>query len=303
MSEQPAAGILNINKPYGITSMDVVRRVKRASGFKRVGHGGTLDPVATGVIPVCIGQATRMMEYMLDGSKKYRTTITLGVTTDTYDSMGEITETADASDLTREEVLSALTHFLGEIQQVPPMYSALKKDGTRLYDLARQGIEVERKPRPVVVHQIELTEWNPPEATVEVHCGRGFYMRSLAYDLGRALRCGGHLRTLVRLKASAFTLNESLTLEEMEDSFADGSWTEHLHSPDVVLGSMRAIIAGQRMQELIKNGRPIPSSVRIPPNEPEERCRVYGTDGSFLAIMKFDADEALWKADKVFLGG
>ena len=303
MSEQPAAGILNINKPYGITSMDVVRRVKRASGFKRVGHGGTLDPVATGVIPVCIGQATRMMEYMLDGSKKYRTTITLGVTTDTYDSMGEITETADASDLTREEVVSALTHFLGEIQQVPPMYSALKKDGTRLYDLARQGSEVERKPRPVVVHQIELTEWNPPEATVEVHCGRGFYMRSLAYDLGRALRCGGHLSTLVRLKASAFTLNESLTLEEMEDSFADGSWTKHLHSPDVVLGSMRAIIAGQRMQELIKNGRPIPSSVRIPPNEPEERCRVYGTDGSFLAIMKFDADEALWKADKVFLGG
>ena len=255
------------------------------------------------MIPVCIGQATRMMEYMLDGSKKYRTTITLGVTTDTYDSMGEITETADASDLTREEVVSALTHFLGEIQQVPPMYSALKKDGTRLYDLARQGIEVERKPRPVVVHQIELTKWNPPEATVEVHCGRGFYMRSLAYDLGRALRCGGHLSTLVRLKASAFTLNESLTLEEMEDSFADGSWTEHLHSPDVVLGSMRAIIAGQRMQELIKNGRPIPSSVRIPPNEPEERCRVYGTDGSFLAIMKFDADEALWKADKVFLGG
>jgi len=252
---------------------------------------------------VCIGQATRMMEYMLDGSKKYRTTITLGVTTDTYDSMGEITETADASHLTREEVVSALTHFLGEIQQVPPMYSALKKDGKRLYDLARQGIEVERKPRPVVVHQIELTEWNPPEATVEVHCGRGFYMRSLAYDLGRALRCGGHLRTLVRLKVSAFTLNESLTLEEMEDSFADGAWTEYLHSPDVVLGSMRAIIAGQRMQELIKNGRPIPSSVRIPPNEPEERCRVYGTDGSFLAIMKFDADEALWKADKVFLGG
>ena len=303
MSEQPPTGILNINKPYGITSMDVVRRVKRASGFKRVGHGGTLDPVATGVIPVCIGQATRMMEYMLDGSKRYRTTITLGVTTDTYDSMGEITETDDASHLTREEVVSELTHFLGEIQQVPPMYSALKKDGKRLYDLARQGIEVERKPRPVVVHQIELTEWNPPEATVEVHCGRGFYMRSLAYDLGRALRCGGHLRTLVRLKAGAFTLNESLTLEEMEHSFADGAWTAHLHSPEVVLGSMRAIIAGQRMQELIKNGRPIPSSVRIPPYEPEERCRVYGTDGSFLAIMKFDADGALWKADKVFLGG
>jgi tRNA pseudouridine55 synthase len=182
------------------------------------------------------------------------------------------------------------------------LYSALKKDGKRLYDLARQGIEVERKPRPVSVYQIDLTEWDPPEATVQVHCGRGFYMRSLAYDLGQALGCGGHLRTLVRLKASAFTLDDALTLEEMEESFEDGTWIEHLHSPDVVLGNMRAIIAGQRMQDMIKNGRPIPPSVRIPPNEPEERCRVYGTDGSFLAIMRFDAAEALWKADKVFLG-
>ena len=303
MSEQPTAGILNIDKPYGITSMEVVRRVKRASGFKRVGHGGTLDPVATGVIPVCIGQATRIMEYMLDGSKKYRTAIKLGVTTDTYDSLGEVTETADASHLTREEVMSALTQFQGAIEQVPPMYSALKKDGKRLYELARQGIEVERKPRPVDVYEIELTEWDPPEATVEVHCGRGFYMRSLAHDLGQALGCGAHLKTLVRLKASAFTLDEALTLEEVEESFSDGTWTEHLHAPDVVLGNMRAIIAGRSMQDMIRNGRPIPSSVRIPPNEPEERCRVYGTDGTFLAIMRFDPEVALWKADKVFLGG
>ena len=300
MSDQPPAGILNIDKPYGITSMEVVRRVKRASGFKRVGHGGTLDPVATGVIPICIGQATRIMEYMLDGSKKYRTTIKLGVTTDTYDSLGEVTETADASHITRQEVASALVPFQGEIEQVPPMYSALKKDGKRLYDLARQGIEVERKPRPVTVYEIELTRWDPPEATVEVHCGRGFYMRSLAYDLGQALGCGGHLKTLVRLKASAFTLDEALTLEDVEESFSEGTWIENLHSPDVVLGNMRAIIAGQRLQELIRNGRPIPSSVRIPPNEPTERCRVYGTDGAFLAIMQFDPEDALWKADKVF---
>jgi tRNA pseudouridine55 synthase len=303
MSSQPTAGILNIDKPYGITSMDVVRRVKRASGFKRVGHGGTLDPVATGVIPICIGQATRMMEYMLDGSKKYRTTIVLGVTTDTYDSQGEVTATADASHLTQEDVESALSPFLGEIEQVPPMYSALKKDGKRLYELARQGIEIEREPRPVSVYEIKLTQWKPPEATVEIHCGRGFYVRSLAYDLGQALGCGGHLTALVRLKASAFTLDEALTLEEAEESFEDGSWTEHLHSPDIVLGHMRAIIAGQRLQELIKNGRPIPASIQISPNEPEERCRVYGTDGTFLAIMRFDPEEALWKADKVFLGG
>ena len=135
---------------------------------------------------------------------------------------------------------------------------------------------------------------------MEVHCGRGFYMRSLAYDLGQALGCGGHLKTLVRLKASAFTLDEALTLEDVEESFSEGTWIENLHSPDVVLGNMRAIIAGQRLQELIRNGRPIPSSVRIPPNEPTERCRVYGTDGAFLAIMQFDPEDALWKADKVF---
>lgn len=300
MSNQTPAGILNIDKPYGLTSMEVVRRVKRASGFKRVGHGGTLDPVATGVIPIFIGQATRIMEYMLDGSKKYRSTIQFGVTTDTYDSLGEVTETADASRLTREEVASALIPFQGEIEQIPPMYSALKKDGKRLYELARQGIVVERKPRQVSVYEIELTEWNPPEATVEVHCGRGFYMRSLAYDLGQGLGCGGHLKTLVRLKASAFTLDEALTLEQAEESFSDGTWIEHLHSPDVVLGNMRAIIAGQRLRELIGNGRPIPPSVQIPPNDPTERCRVYGTDGTFLAIVRFDAEEALWKADKVF---
>ena len=293
-------GIISVDKPRGITSMDVVRRVKRASGLKRVGHGGTLDPIATGVIPICIGQATRVMEYIVDGSKEYRGVVELGVATDTYDSEGEVTQTADSSHLTRDDVAAALESFRGQIDQVPPMYSALKKDGKRLYELARLGIEVERDPRPVKVYDVELTEWSPPLATVRVHCGRRFYMRSLAHDLGQALECGGHLKSLVRLRSGPFRLQESVSLEEL---FADGTWTSHLHSADVVLGEFRAIIAGRRNQDLIQNGRPISVGMIDPPSESNERCRAYTTDGRFIAIMRFDGPMGQWKPEKVFQPG
>ncbi|MCI0795201.1 MAG: tRNA pseudouridine(55) synthase TruB, partial [Chloroflexi bacterium] len=144
-------GILNVDKPYGLTSMDVVRRLKRASGQKRVGHGGTLDPIATGVIPICFGQATRMMEELINGSKRYRAAVELGVVTDTYDALGEIVETRDASAVTLADIEEAINGFIGVIQQVPPMYSALKKNGRRLYQLAREGVEVERDARSVTV--------------------------------------------------------------------------------------------------------------------------------------------------------
>ena len=293
-------GIISVNKPQGITSMDVVRRVKRASGIKRVGHGGTLDPIATGVIPICISQATRMMEYIVDGSKEYHGVVELGVTTDTYDSAGEVTQTADSANLSRDKVEAALESFRGQIDQVPPMYSALKKDGKRLYELARKGIEVERAPRPVRVYDVELADWAPPLATVRVHCGRGFYMRSLAHDLGQALKCGGHLKSLVRLRSGPFKLQESVNLQELEELFADGTWTSHLHSADVALGEFRAIIAGRRAQDLIQNGRPISVGEIDPVNEPNERCRAYSTDGSFIAIMRFDGPMRQWKPEKVF---
>ena len=283
--------------------MDVVRRVKRASGIKRVGHGGTLDPIATGVIPICIGQATRVMEYIVDGSKEYSGVVELGVATDTYDSAGEVTRTADTGNLSRDIVGAALESFRGQIDQVPPMYSALKKDGKRLYELARKGIEVERDPRPVRVYDIELTDWAPPLATVRVHCGRGFYMRSLAHDLGQALECGGHLKSLVRLRSGPFKLEESVTLQELEELFADGTWTRRLHSADVVLGGLRAIIAGRRTQDLIRNGRPISVGVLDSPNDPNKRCRAYSTDGRLIAIMRFDGPLRQWKPEKVFHPG
>lgn len=293
-------GILNIDKPYGITSMDVVRRIKRASGQRRVGHGGTLDPIATGVIPICLGQATRLMEDVVGGCKTYRACVALGAATDTYDALGEVTERGDALGVSLADVEGALAGFVGEIQQVPPMYSALKRKGKRLYDLARAGVEVEREPRAVVVHGMTLEDWSPPLLTLEVRCGKGFYMRSLAYDLGQALGCGGHLKTLARLRSGAFTIGEALSLEEAEERFADGSWREVAHSPDVALGKLRALIVGKRLEDMIRNGRAFDAGDEASEAQPGERCRVYTTDGRFLATVMFDGELRRWKPDKVF---
>ena len=293
-------GILSIDKPYGITSMDIVRRIKQASGQRRVGHGGTLDPIATGVVPVCLGQATRMMEYLIDGTKEYRTVIELGISTDTYDALGQVTSKEDPSDVTLTDIEQALESFKGVIQQVPPMYSALKQQGKRLYELARAGIEVERKPRSVEVFRIDLLEWSSPLVTVEVGCGRGFYVRSLAYDLGLALGCGGHLKSLVRLRSGAFQISHAVSLSDMEQKFEDGSWSDEVHPPDAVLYKMRAAVVSRRNEDMIKHGRALTPGLRIPVAAPHERCRVYSVDGRFLAVLKFDAATKAWQPDKVF---
>ena len=302
-AKSPAAavsGILNIDKPAGATSMDVVRRIKRASNVKRVGHGGTLDPVATGVIPICLGQATRMMEYLVDGTKEYRCTIELGVETDTYDSLGTVTARADASGVSRQDVEDALTSFQGVIDQVPPMFSALKKGGKRLYDLARSGIEVDREPRRVEVIDIRLVDWAPSSATVEVTCGRGFYMRSLAHDLGEGLGCGGHLSSLTRLRSGPLRLEDAIGVEEAEERFDDGTWRECVQPPDVVVGKMPAAIVGRQVEDRLRHGRPFSGSLRMPFMGPNEQCRVYSTDGRFLAIVSFDASAGDWKPQRVF---
>lgn len=300
MGSRPSDGIISVDKPYGVTSMDVVRRIKRASGIKRIGHGGTLDPIATGVIPICIGQATRMMEYLIDSSKEYRGVVELGISTDTYDSEGKVTQATECANMEPSQVETALELFRGQINQVPPMYSALKKDGKRLYELARQGIEVQRDPRPVTVYDIELADWAPPLATVRVQCGRGFYMRSLAHDLGQVLGCGGHLQSLIRERSGPFKLHEAVSLHELEVAFHNGTWTSHLHSPDSVLVGMPAIIAGRQSQELIRNGRPIPVGTLNLCSSEIDRCRAYTADGRFIAIMRFEAPLRQWKPEKVF---
>ena len=301
MTDGPIAGILNVDKPYGMTSMEVVRRIKRACGMKKgVGHGGTLDPIATGVIPVCIGQATRIMEYLLGGSKEYSCRIQMGVSTDTYDAMGEIVAERGPAHVTCQGVESALEKFQGEIAQVPPMYSALKRQGKRLYELAREGVALKLDARPVIVHDITLMDWTPPVATINVVCGKGFYVRSLAHDLGESLGCGGHLMSLVRRRTGPFHLDDAFSLEDTIGRIESGCIGEMLHTPDIVLRSMPAMVLGNRHLTAIRNGRPLPAGVGDESDSSVVRVRAYGTDGAFAAILRFDSTLRQWRPDKVF---
>ena len=293
-------GILVLDKPAGISSMEAVRRIKRASGVKRVGHGGTLDPMATGVIPICLGRATRLMEYMLDSSKEYLGEVCLGVSTDSYDADGEITAQSDPSGVTRADVEKVLKSFEGRIEQVPPMFSALKRRGKRLYELARQGIEVEREPRPMFVHSIRLSDWDPPVATVHIECSRGFYMRSLAHDIGVLLGCGAHLQSLARLRTGRFRISDAVSIETARRGFEDGSWPEMVFSPDSALGDLRALIVGEAERNHVQNGRPVSLAERGCDLRPDERFRAYSLDGEFLAVMRFDSPSGVWRPDKVF---
>ena len=300
-SDQAAvSGILNVDKPYGLTSMEVVRRVKRGTGLRRVGHGGTLDPVATGVIPVCLGRATRVMEYLVAGTKEYRTVIELGITTDTYDALGEVTEQADASTVTAADIERSLEPFKGVIDQVPPMYSALKRQGKRLYDLARSGIHVEREPRKVESSRVDLVEWSYPLATVEVTCGRGFYMRSLAHDLGQALGCGAHLRELTRLRSGPFHLAGATGLEELEQMIDEGTWQDVMFAPDSAVQGLPSVIIGKNPEQMIKHGRPLAAGVGILTSGKAERCRTYSVDGRFIGVLAFDSTTGQWRPHKVF---
>jgi tRNA pseudouridine55 synthase len=308
-------GIFNLCKPVGMTSHDVVARVRRLTHHKRVGHAGTLDPAASGVLPVCLGQATRVVEYLSAGGKSYRATVVLGVVTDTYDAEGAVVRSTPVH-LTRAEIDAALPAFLGRQMQVPPLYSAIKKDGQPLYKLARAGIEVERQPRLVEISRLEVLEWQPPVLTLEVDCSKGTYIRSLAYDLGERLGCGAHLGGLVRLRSGPFTLEESLTLEELAQALDDGSWVEYLFAPDEALLDCAVVIVGQANEQRIGQGMglrvpPVPGAVGVPLDEGEEEpvgaegqarelLRVYSVDGRFLALLRWQPDVGMWHPQKVF---
>ncbi len=296
-------GILNVNKPPGCTSFSVVGLVRRLSGQRRVGHAGTLDPAASGVLPVCLGRATRMTEFLMDWSKTYRAQIELGVATDTGDAEGQVLTRADSSGVTHAVVAAALETFVGEIQQVPPMFSALKHAGRPLYELARAGVTVERAARTAHIYRIDLLDFALPVVTIEVTCGRGTYIRSLAMDLGEKLGCGAHLRNLVRTRVGPFDIDRSVSLPELEFAFHAGDWLRHLDPLDTVLMDRSAIIAGAGAEEYIRHGRPLPAEAgtSIPPAAADERCRAYTLDGCFLGVLRFNAATSQWQPEKVFL--
>jgi tRNA pseudouridine55 synthase len=297
-------GILNINKPWGKTSFSIVSLVKRLSGEKRVGHAGTLDPAATGVLPVCLGQGTRVVQFLMEAPKAYRAEIALGVATDSHDATGTVVSRGDPSGVSRKKLLEALDSFRGLIEQTPPMYSAVKQGGQPLYKLARSGITVERKSRRRWIYRLELSHWQPPLATIEVECSRGTYIRSLAHDLGRLLGCGASLSQLTRLSCGLFTIEDAVTLPQLEDAFRHGYWEQFIYPIDSVLWQWRAVVVDEAAEEAMKNGRPLSlEGVDNPPPSAEgSRCRVYNRDGDFLGTLCFDAEKGRWQPEKVFAG-
>ncbi len=298
--ETPLSGILNIDKPAGLTSHDVVNVVRRLTGQRKVGHTGALDPMATGVLVVCLGQATRLAEYLMAGRKRYRAVIVLGTSTDTYDAEGQVVSSGGRTDFSRAEIESALSSFSGRIEQVPPMYSALKRDGQPLYKLARQGKTVERPPRPVDIYDLRLLDWTAPALTIEVTCSPGTYIRSLAHELGQRLGSGAYLAGLVRLSSGQFTLEEAVSLDRLEEAFRHGEGVSYLLPLDAGLLDWPALVVGAEEAQRIAQGQ----SVEGPPlpagDDKAPLCRAYSLAGDFLAVMVYDNDARRWRPKKVF---
>ncbi len=307
----PISGLLNINKPKGITSHDVVARVRRLAGQRKVGHAGTLDPLATGVLLVCLGQATRLIEYLVSDRKQYRATIRFGLTTDTLDAEGQVISQSDPSGLSEAHLCELLPTFLGEIEQVPPVFSALKRGGQPLYKQARAGEVVKVEPRRVTIHTLTWVDWQPPDLTLDITCSSGTYIRSLARDLGEVAGIGAHLAELTRTASGRWQLAEAVPLEQLEREAAQGEpiWQKYLNPMDQALAHLPQIILSAEMAALVKQGRQVQiDSVSGPTHFARLRgtshpclLRAYTPNGDFLAILTLAEPNAkLWQPKKVF---
>lgn len=288
-------GFLNIDKPSGMTSHDVVaqirRRAKQITGAEvKVGHAGTLDPMATGVLIVCLGAAARLSEYVMASTKRYRARVRLGVTTDTEDAEGETLETRPIDGITEGDIRAALIPFIGEIEQVPPMYSAIKQGGKKLYELARAGKTVEREARHVRIDALELSDWQPPDFTLDVTCSAGTYIRSLARDIGAALGVGAHLAALTRTGSGGFTLENAVALS---DVLAANEWGSYIMDARRALPHMPTFIADTDAVDALKHGRAIRAACA-------GETLVYNDNGTLIALVSASGDDGFCKPQKVF---
>lgn len=285
-------GFLNIDKPAGLTSHDVVAQIRRALRIRKAGHAGTLDPMATGVLVICLGAATRLSEYVMHTTKRYRAQLHLGVTTSTYDAEGDITGQVDAASITRGDFERVLPQFLGDIEQIPPMYSAIKQGGRKLYDLARAGQIVERQPRPVRIDALEIVDLSPPQITIDVTCSAGTYIRSLAHDLGEALGVGAHLSGLIRTASGSFVLSDAVALEALLNS---PNWQQYLIEPARALQPMPVIQFDAAAVDDLAHGRRVADADVAA----GVLAQAYDRDGRLVAIV--EGDDGCWHPRKVFV--
>ena len=312
-------GILNVYKEKGYTSHDVVAKLRGILHQKKIGHTGTLDPEAEGVLPVCLGKATRLCDMLTEKDKIYRTVLLLGKETDTQDMSGQVLCEKNV-EVTEEEVKKAVQSFVGNYHQIPPMYSALKVNGKKLYELARAGKVVEREARRVTVYEIEIESIVLPRVSMKVHCSKGTYIRTLCHDIGKKLDCGGSMESLLRTKTGRFSLEDSLTLSEIENLQREGRLEQQVISIEEIFRQYPLASVRQEFDRLVHNGNPLTlnevqlytasktkmelqSGEETDMVQPRQKFRVYDSSGQFMGIYQWEQEKARLKPQKMFLGG
>ncbi|MBG9733214.1 tRNA pseudouridine(55) synthase TruB [Paenibacillus alvei] len=298
-------GVLPVWKPEDWTSHDVVAKVRRLIREKRIGHTGTLDPKVVGVLPLCIGKATRIVEYLQEMPKQYEAVLRFGLSTDTEDLSGEVVERSDASHLTAEMIREAVHSFIGDIEQIPPMYSAVKVDGKRLYDLAREGKTVERKARQVTIHKIDLLDMQlgaaEPEIRFLVECSKGTYIRTLCVDIGRKLGVPSTMAKLTRTVSAGFVPSQCVTFDQIEQAVADGTFEEMLLSVEDAISDMPRIEVSEKYAHYAITGRSIPLHALQPKPLTNGTIRLYDEQGTFYGIFQVPQGQSVLRPVKVFL--
>lgn len=296
------SGIIVIDKEPGFTSHDVVAKMRGICGQRKIGHTGTLDPMATGVLPVCLGNATKLCDLLTEKDKEYEAQLLLGVTTDTQDVTGRELSRREVS-LNEEQVREAVYSFQGEYSQIPPMYSAIKVNGKRLYQLARQGKEVERPARRVTIGKIEILDVSLPLVTIRVLCSKGTYIRTLCADIGEKLGCGGIMKSLNRTRSGSFFLKDAVTLSKLEALRDQNRLEEVLIPPDQVFASNPLLHVLEAYQSLVENGNPVyvEQTREKKAFGPGEWVRIYRSDESFAGIYAYDEQRRQYRPVKMFL--
>lgn len=280
-------GILNVYKEKGYTSHDVVAKLRRITGQKKIGHTGTLDPDAVGVLPVCLGKGTKLCSLLTDKNKTYEAVLLLGTTTDTQDISGTVLEKSDTLTLTEDAVREAVLSFVGEYEQLPPMYSAIKINGKKLYELAREGKEVERKTRKVEIQRIDILEMNLPRVKMSVECSKGTYIRTLCHDIGKKLGCGGCMEALVRTRVGRFAIEESLTLETIERRKDEGALEACVIPVDEMFSEYGKVIVKARAETVARNGGILSERDVDGRLTDEDTVRLYDEKGHFIALYQW----------------